>query len=167
MKKSLIFKILYLFLVLIVVAGASVFATNTYLASQVSYGNSNVENALNELFRLKENTYNYSTDEQIIGKWTDGRPIYKKVIYTTLNSQVGNTDISLGVAIKDVININGTVHCAGGYFEQFPNSVAGTNRLIVYDNIFTTPNTIRIVNNSTVWANNPFCIVIEYTKITD
>lgn len=51
MKKSLIFKILYLFLILIVIAGASVFATNTYLASQVSYGSTNVEIALNELYK--------------------------------------------------------------------------------------------------------------------
>lgn len=62
MKKSLVFKILYLFLVLIVVAGASVFATNTYLASQVSYSKSDgteisVANALNELYLkiLKQN----------------------------------------------------------------------------------------------------------------
>ena len=33
MKKSLIFKILYLFLGLVVMAGASVFATNTFLVS--------------------------------------------------------------------------------------------------------------------------------------
>lgn len=51
MKKSLIFKMLYLFLVLIVVAGASVFATNTYLASQVTYGSTNVEDALNDLYQ--------------------------------------------------------------------------------------------------------------------
>ena len=50
MKKSLIFKILYLVLGLVVMAGASVFATNTYLASQVTYGNTNVEQALNELY---------------------------------------------------------------------------------------------------------------------
>lgn len=55
MKKSLVFKILYLFLVLIVVAGASVFATNYYLASQIQYTDTkSVEEALNELYSIKQ-----------------------------------------------------------------------------------------------------------------
>ena len=83
MKKSLVFKILYLFLVLIVVAGASVFATNTYLASQVSYSKSDgteisVANALNELYLkiLKQNL-----------KKQNGKPILM-VWYTRKNGFV-------------------------------------------------------------------------------
>ena len=69
MKKSLVFKILYLFLVLIVVAGASVFATNYYLASQVSYSKSDgteisVANALNELYLKNSETKSQETEWQ-------------------------------------------------------------------------------------------------------
>ena len=89
MKKSLIFKILYLFLILIVVAGASVFATNTYLSARdVSYGSTNVEDALNGLFTLKGNDENYSTDEKVVGKWIDGKPIYRKVFSFTNTSEI-------------------------------------------------------------------------------
>ena len=37
------------------------------------------ENRLNKL----ENNNVYSEEEQIIGKWIDGKPIYRKVIITT------------------------------------------------------------------------------------
>ena len=62
MKKSLIFKILYSFLVLVAIVGASVFATNTYLASQVSYGSTNVADALNDLYKTKSNNNIYTFD---------------------------------------------------------------------------------------------------------
>ena len=88
MKKTLFFKILYLFLVLIVIAGASVFATSTYLSARdVSYGSTNVEDALNGLFTLKGNDENYSTDEKIVGKWIDGKNIYRKIFIKEFPNQ--------------------------------------------------------------------------------
>lgn len=42
---------------------------------------SSMVNAINEV----NNKFNYSTEEQVIGKWIDGKPLYRKTItFTTI-----------------------------------------------------------------------------------
>lgn len=170
MKKSLIFKLLYLFLVLIVMAGASVFATNTYLANQVSYGNTNVEDALNGLFSLKENTYNYSTDEQIIGKWTDGKPIYRKVLNFDKVSANSMIWIPLNTTIDNYISVTG-----GSYEAKSNSTFINIPRVHQADIKYqvgilpktntdtTNPNQIRISCGSGISLENGY-LIVEYTK---
>lgn len=156
MKKSLIFKILYLFLVLIVVAGASVFATNTYLASQVSYGNSNVEDALNGLFTLKENTYNYSTDEQIVGTWFDGKKIYRKI------NTINNTLTANWYSICNIENVDQFISA-----KLIPKNGQDQNNLFYYNLSYNYPSAGQI-SVSFIGGNSMVgYAIIEYTKTTD
>lgn len=168
MKKSLIFKILYLFLVLIVVAGASVFATNTYLASQVSYGNTNVENALNDLYTLKGNDENYSTDEKVVGKWIDGKPLYRKILKYTRNN--------INPTIEYNHNINNIEHIHLGNGSGIKRSANETNNY--YANYYYTPNDfcLMLASDINIWfdvgANfrntwSEVIFILEYTKTTD
>lgn len=159
MKKTLIFKTLYLFLVLIVVAGASVFATNTYLSARdVSYGNSNVENALNGLFTLKGNDENYSIDAKVVGKWIDGKPIYRKCI--DLGSYKGNTTIDL---TSYNLNIDYLISCKstgnnGGNWYDFSMTNNHDTALYFKGNF----NTLAIAGTTTIRY-----IILEYTKTSD
>lgn len=64
--------------------------------------------------KIRENQHNYSTEEQIIGTWIDGKPIYEISYYneTPNVSSTYNEFISTGVIlnnIDNIININGTV----------------------------------------------------------
>lgn len=46
-------------------------------------------------------TFEYSTDEQIVGKWIDGKPIYKKTIYRSSLAS-GEIDILHGISNLDL-----------------------------------------------------------------
>ena len=156
MKKSLIFKILYLFLVLIVVAGASVFATNTYLSARdISYGSTNVEDALNGLFTLKGNDENYSTDEKVVGKWINNKPIYRKVI------EVGSLTVNSGSWIESSIpcpiNIENII--SGKFIND--DASLGTH---------LARNSKSTFNYQILGNYNQYIIkylIVEYTKTTD
>lgn len=117
----------------------------------------------------------YSENEVIIGSWIDGKPIYRKIIRTKLSASA-NTDIDVSNLNREtVIKAYGFVHNAtngtyDGYCEYFPNSVNGTNRLLWYDNNFSTAaqrNTIRLSNTATGYYNKMIDLVLEYTKTTD
>lgn len=47
----------------------------------------------------------YSTEEQVIGTWIDGKPIYKKTFTSTTNAQ--NFSIPHGVSIDTIVAIDG------------------------------------------------------------
>lgn len=47
----------------------------------------------------------YSTEEQVVGTWIDGKPIYKRTFYSTSNEQ--NFNIPHGASIDTVVNIDG------------------------------------------------------------
>lgn len=155
MKKSLIFKTLYLFLILVVVAVSSVFATNAYLSARdISYGSTNVENALNDLYTLKGNDENYSTDEKAVGKWIDGKTIYRKCVQLS-SSVTPTTSWSTRFSIPD------------------------SNKLINVIAISSADNTIRTSSSLFRIENGDFkdykiseagsysIAIIEYTKTTN
>ena len=64
--------------------------------------------------KIRANQHNYSMEEQVVGTWIDGKPIYEISYYneTPNVSSTYNEFISTGVIlnnIDNIININGTV----------------------------------------------------------
>lgn len=171
MKKSLIFKMLFILLAFIIVSGTSVFAANIYNANQIGYGSSNVETALNNLI-TQVNNRNYSTDEQIIGKWIDGKPIYRKT-FNFENISAGSTKkISISdiyTTIDQIITINGIAYCSE--FQQWyniPNT--HTNMSSFYINsVIEGASQELTVRAGSGFTNglSKVIIYIEYTKTTD
>ena len=105
-----------------------------------------------------KNNINYSTEEQVIGTWIDGKPIYRKVFTGTSNTQTNATIHNY------TENVDTVVHAYG----QLENS-SGMKLALLAD------------VQSIVWANNEFTIYVnnvtedmfkyklicEYTKSTD
>lgn len=168
MKKSLIFKILYLFLGLVVMAGASVFATNTFLANQVTYGNTNVETALNNLF-IQNNKQNYSTDEQVIGKWINNKPIYRKVfIGKTPNTTTSNVTTSILVSDKldELLSLKWTLIPTTNY-KLTGEGVGYPTTDSIYGAWLTDNNYIRVRVGSPNYCDILVKYIVEYTKTTN
>ena len=160
MKKSLIFKILYLFLVLIIIAGASVFATNTYLSARyISYGSSNVEDALNGLFTLKGNDENYSTEEKIVGKWIDGKNIYRKVFNFDNTDTIKYSDNSWYKTSFSLPNTNSVLSA----LVVSPTPETSYSYAVSISNDIINIMCFRSTNYIVVGAK----LIVEYTKITD
>lgn len=108
--------------------------------------------------------HEYSTEEKVVGKWIDGKPIYEKVINSgyLLNSGTISIDVSS-------LNIDSFIQLRGMTFTddktQFRPITLGTsdNNAIRID---FTNNNIRIITWNNWSAYNSF-IVIQYTKTTD
>lgn len=122
---------------------------------------SSIVGAINEVYQNNV----YSTDEKIIGKWIDGKPIYRKVI----NSICGNLRTLL-----NELNIDFLIDTKGNAWSNYnqkmpinapnpepPNYVFGVYQIASNGNIEVFYNTNYFANQ-----NKVICIV-EYTKTTD
>lgn len=106
----------------------------------------------------------YSTTEQVIGTWTDGRPIYRKVIEcgslpNTSNKDVAHNIQNLGVTIK----CNGmAVRTSDSRAITIPDSTPSAEIIcgVTNTNVYIT------TNNDRSSFNNSF-LILEYTKTTD
>ena len=103
---------------------------------------------------------NYSTEEQVVGTWIDGKPLYQKSFIGTTSNNNTDTGITHGLPIDIglVVNgyvINGTSYIAVGFHN-------GTN----YFSAFVNKTQIQLRAQQIYW-NNPFVITIQYTKTTD
>lgn len=121
----------------------------------------NVEEGIEES-KLEE----YSTSEQRIGIWVDGKPIYRKVISSTFASAI-NTKKTIGdIPNFDIIvRFEGYFIPSGGnYYYRFPFAYNGEDISI---NFYKKDGTINESHNYT-GVNDVYCYaIVEYTKTTD
>lgn len=97
----------------------------------------------------------YSTEETVVGRWIDGKPIYRRACFTSLNLQVINQWAVAGIVIDD---IDRCIH--GSVLTEY-----GENSLIIIGNNVTTNQGIEVY---TTTATGPiFCVILAYTKTTD
>ena len=122
--------------------------SNNYIRTAKIYGVKKSENILHE----------YSTEEKVVGKWIDGKPIYEKVIQTTFS--IGYTIIPVS-DIKYLINIYGTLDI-GGSLRPFPFVQRDTTSKVVLNNYDST--NLKIDSS---WNCTDVYLVIQYTKTTD
>ena len=71
-----------------------------YTPHDTTWNVENVEAALNNL-NLRENQLdtNFSTDEQVVGRWIDGKKVYQKTFYTTVTLSANGRDKIADVSI--------------------------------------------------------------------
>jgi len=120
-----------------------------------------IVNSINEV----NNKFNYSTEEQVIGKWTNGKPIYRKVLNVgTVTTQ--KTCITHNIAnLGKLVNLYGTLNRNDNVQQIIPGNY--TNWEIYLYDVSSIELTINFSANQ--WSRNPHDIVIimEYTKTTD
>ena len=111
----------------------------------------------------------YSTEESVIGRWIDGKPIYRKVIQnTTPGTGESSKDIDIsGLSVDTLINIYGSAyHTETGLF-VIPVNYTQESGQFLATRIRDVNSKLNIKTNGS-WANNLAIIVIlEYTKTTD
>lgn len=110
----------------------------------------------------------YSTSERIVGRWLDGKPIYKKTI--TVNNTAlgaGSNTVAHGISnLGQVVKLE-TARVGSQMFPYInldANNALSTGTFIT--NIDSTNITIRIFNDS--WGtSNIWYFTLFYTKTTD
>lgn len=116
---------------------------------------------------LKKKVNNYSLEEQKVGTWIDGKPLYQKTIECTIPSNItGNylTLTSLDIEIENIININGYIHYSDEYY--IPLNMPKVTQTEYYCGVWANTNEVYIQTSSN-YANSKAYITIQYTKTTD
>ena len=106
----------------------------------------------------------YSTEEQVIGKWISGKPIYRKVF--SLNKKVSEgEDISTGCKLDNVdILISLSMYADDTWGNRWVTDMHNGSP------IYLTPNNyinVGASSGSRDYYYNIHMIIAEYTKTTD
>lgn len=124
---------------------------------------------------LKSSTYDtYSTNETIVGKWINGKPIYRKTVeFSTSTLHAGENYVSHGLQNIELLMVNKDwsflIDTEGVSVWQFGNSVnEGASALSAYscNIVWTNASTISIYIGSGL-SPEKVIITFEYTKTTD
>ena len=127
--------------------------------------------ARERLAALEEKTsanFDYSAEEKVIGKWIDGKPLYKLLIKgTTTDKRV--TIVLSDKNIKEITSINGICNANDMYdipiCFYFAENESGMkeNYTFMYD-IREQKSLFIGFGNSIEYSKVTFCIQLEYTK---
>ena len=112
----------------------------------------------------------YDTEEKIIGKWIDGKPIYEKVIYVNIVDRDWH-NIQMNFSVDNIIKLKGILYYGNEYpyFIEIQGSTYPDmpSRAMLYYN--KNENYIRygILYPQTDLISTYVHIIIQYTKTTD
>lgn len=95
----------------------------------------------------------YSTDEQLVGRWINGKPVYQKVVEFSSQKTIGTSWIDVGVNISDGETV---VYSCGMYGTE--NPVSWVSAKITSNKLYVTSAGITSYIDK---------IIIQYTKTTD
>lgn len=127
---------------------------------------------------MKDKVYSpynkYSTDEQIVGEWIDGKTLYRKVLASTMptiTSKSENTtkEITINASIENMVNISG--YSVQNYEDTviywpipYANTIATYHLYVSY---IRGTKKLRISSNIDWLSEAPITFIMEYTKTTD
>lgn len=132
--------------------------------------NSNLNTILTMINSLSgeggEEMINYSTEEQIIGTWVDGKLLYRKV-YEMTTIPTTNTDLIdiIDLNIDNLIKFWGTAKTSTGHIYPIPLTDSSSNYNVMFIRALES-----IRGRATLGSGGKFTnviIVLEYTKTTD
>ena len=107
---------------------------------------------------------NYSLEEQIVGTWINGKPIYQKTyVWSGTLPTNGTTKIPAGIDADTIVNIGGIIYRSGFFTKvvepQSTGQLVNTYYFNGDGNIYI--HSILQYQNATAW------ITLQYTKTTD
>ena len=126
------------------------------------------DNSETKEIKIRENQHNYSTEEQVVGTWINGKPIYEKVIYVDITDKDWH-NIQLDVSVDFVVKLKGMLYRGDGYFMElqgnvYPNEV---ERGMIYYNKNDNYIQYVVLYSSLNLTSAYLYITIQYTKTTD
>ena len=101
---------------------------------------------------------NYSTEEQVVGTWIDGKPLYRKVVI--IDNPSNKTTFSIDNIDEPINVIWKQVHTSGVFF-SYNND--GKSISIIFFNPTSKNFEIAISND----FSGKIVAILEYTKTTD
>lgn len=127
-------------------------------------------------------SHNYSTTEQVIGTWIDGKPLYEITISGTVNGMTSGTHTinysDIASDIKEIIDYKGRIRYNYNladtdlvWYNINATESSGAFKICTQDTVKTggvQTNTFNIVLYNQNWAKmDLYYITFQYTKTTD
>jgi len=113
--------------------------------------------------------HNYSTDEQVVGTWIDGKPLYEKTIYVGSGFVSGTNNISHNISnFEKAVKINGVMQKSGQYSRPIGEEINIGDYSAGVDTVNAT--TIKLIIGNGIIDDNlldNLAITLQYTKTTD
>ena len=119
---------------------------------------------------ISKDMVNYSLEEQVIGSWIDGKPLYQKTIVSTIpeTEADGATVLNTITTISDgdYILLKESYYKQGSLQGTLP-TIDTANNIVSICLVYSTNQDIIISNSIQRYSNRTIYIVVEYTKTTD
>lgn len=113
--------------------------------------------------------YNFLYDEQVIGTWINGKPLYRKTYTGTTGTTTGSNAYIFQIDLPfeyDVLDYYGRLNFSTGYV--FIGWQRGTtNHFDATFDVTSTTKVLRLFYVNTSFNNKPYEVTIEYIKTTD
>ena len=117
----------------------------------------------------------YLKQEQRVGTWIDGKPLYRTVLTHDTPSPGANANIFYyNPDIKEICSISGIVYRKGRVIALPIGARPGTDWHTYFDDTYANYHgegyLLALIHMGTLWTENNFGgmhIIVEYTKITD
>ena len=124
----------------------------------------NLNNNFNEL----NNRDVYSTEEQCIGKWIDGKPIYRKVVQFTIGAINTANQHSLGITAQAIVGWKGYFKNSSNQYWPMDNFyVDGSTTSGIWVFADAANGILYEQHNYSYPTGKQATVIIEYTKTTD
>ena len=135
------------------------------LANLTTTAKTDLVSAINEVDEDVSAIANYSSNEQAIGTWIDGKTIYRKVVDTGALPNATTKTISAGISnIDTVVKLTGIANDSN---EAFPLPLISSANLSGQVTLFydKTSNNIQLSTNVDRSSVTSSYVIVEYTKI--
>lgn len=110
-----------------------------------------------------QNFTKYSTDEQVVGEWIDGKPLYQKTLI-----QTGGISPYTRYFVSELSALNIDVIIKDSIFFKLPNNVIrseySSGDIDYISALVTNGDVYTLIKGNTV---NEMYLTIQYTKTTD
>ena len=128
--------------------------------------NTKIYDFLDELVETSNKKDTYSTNEQIIGTWIDGKPIYRKVITFTPTEVAGSQNYGVS-NVENIISLQGFMYYNSDNI--LPLNFSFEQGSTVYYSLFRASAQKGVIkyDMSSLYVNKAVSVIIEYTKTTD
>ncbi len=126
-----------------------------------SIQNKIVKRYIDNIKNKTDKNFNFSTEEQEIGTWIDGKTLYRKVCHGT---GWDNTLIAKINNLSQIVSMKGVIKSIYNQWWNIPNYFAELNYCT---SIKCDKDEVRLITGAFFNENSEYFITIEYTKIND
>ena len=173
-QKKMLKKFVVIVVAVGIISGTLGVAAGSYSAKQMTYTPSdntwkvnNVSDAIDDL-KFKKVSNNYSTEEQVIGTWIDGKPLYQKSFSANSPAIVGSEDTiaTFNLSVDKIISLD-LILQSGHEFIPAGWQYQSTSYAITNVYARATATSLAMSVGVSAYTSKPVFATIQYTKTTD